>query len=222
MSTTEKGILVIVSGFSGAGKGTVMGRLMKDYADEYALSISATTRGPRPGEQNGTHYFFKTREEFEQMIEKGELLEYAQYVGNYYGTPKGYVLDQMEKGKSVLLEIEIQGAMNIRERFPETRLIFVSAPSAEVLYERLVNRGSEDAKVIRSRMARACEEADSMDQYDYLLVNDDLDECVRQLHEIITNEKKQQASLNDAFLMSNHQTFIDTMRNELRSFDSSE
>jgi guanylate kinase len=156
------------------------------------------------------------------MIEQGELLEYAQYVGNYYGTPKGYVLDQMEKGKSVLLEIEIQGAMNIRERFPETRLIFVSAPSAKVLYERLVNRGSEDAEVIRSRMARACEEADSMDQYDYLLVNDDLDDCVRQLHEIITNEKKQQASLNDAFRMSNHQAFIDTMRNELKSFSKGE
>jgi guanylate kinase len=222
MSTTEKGILVIVSGFSGAGKGTVMGRLMKDYADEYALSISATTRNPRPGEENGVHYFFKSREDFEHMIERRELLEYAQYVGNYYGTPKEYVLDQMEQGKSVLLEIEIQGAMNIRERFPETRLIFVSAPSAKVLYERLVNRGSEDAEVIASRMARACEEADSMEQYDYLLINDNLDDCVRQLHEIITNEKKQQASLNDAFRMSNHQTFIDTMKKELNQFSKGE
>jgi guanylate kinase len=195
---------------------------MKDYTDEYALSISATTRNPRPGEENGVHYFFKSREDFEHMIERRELLEYAQYVGNYYGTPKEYVLEQMEQGKSVLLEIEIQGAMNIRERFPETRLIFVSAPRAKVLYERLVNRGSEAPEVIANRMARACEEADSMDWYDYLLINDNLDDCVRQLHEIITNEKKQQASLNDAFRMSNHQAFIDTMKKELNQFSKGE
>jgi guanylate kinase len=222
MSTQDKGILVIISGFSGAGKGTLINRLMADYADEYALSISATTRGPRPGEANAVHYFFKTREDFERMIKRGELLEYAQYVGNYYGTPKKYVLEQLEKGRNVLLEIEMQGAKQVKENFPDTRLIFVSAPSAAVLYERLTARGTEEQSVIDGRMARACEEALGMEQYDYLLINDDLEESVRMLHDIITNEKLQQPSKNDAFRMDSHAEFVENMRNELKIFCSSE
>lgn len=222
MSTQDKGILVIISGFSGAGKGTLVNRLMSEYPDEYALSVSATTRAPRPGEENAVHYFFKTKDEFEEMIEQGELLEYAQYVGNYYGTPKQYVLDRMAEGKNVLLEIEMQGAMKIKARFPETRLIFVSAPGAEILHERLVGRGTEEPSVIAKRMQRACEEAEDMDRYDYLLINDILEDSTRLLHEIITNEKMHEASKNEMFLMRKNASFVDNMRKELKSFSKGE
>lgn len=125
----NQGVLAVISGFSGAGKGTLMRALLERY-DNYALSISATTRAPREGEVDGREYFFKTREEFEQMIEHDELVEYAQYVGNYYGTPKEYVFSNLKAGKDVLLEIEIQGALKIKKKFPEAVLIFVTPPSA--------------------------------------------------------------------------------------------
>ena len=119
----NKGILVVVSGFSGAGKGTVMKRLMEKY-DDYALSVSATTRKPRPGEEDGREYFFRTRDEFEKLIEEDALLEYARYVENYYGTPRSYVEEQLQAGRNVILEIEIQGAMKIKEKIPEALLVF--------------------------------------------------------------------------------------------------
>ena len=128
----EKGILIVVSGFSGPGKGTIMKELLKQY-DNYALSISATTRNPRPGEEDGREYFFKTVEDFEKMIAKEELIEYARYVDNYYGTPRAYVEEQLEAGKDVILEIEIQGALKIKKQFPDTVLMYVSAPSADEL-----------------------------------------------------------------------------------------
>ena len=131
MSSLKKGILVVVSGFSGSGKGTIMKKLMEKYSDKYALSVSATTRDPRPGEEHGVDYFFVTKEEFEDMIQKGALVEYAQYVSNYYGTPKAYVEEQLSAGKSVILEIEIQGALKIKEQFPDTLLLFVTAPGEE-------------------------------------------------------------------------------------------
>ena len=218
MNTSEKGILVIISGFSGAGKGTLVNKLMKDYKDEYALSISATTRAPRQGEQEGVHYFYKSREEFESMIAADELLEYAMYVDNYYGTPKKYVLDRMNEGKNVLLEIEMQGAMKIKARFPDTKLIFVSAPSAAVLHERLVGRDTETEEVIKKRMRRACEEAEDMGQYEYLLINDELEESTKLLHEIITNEKVNESVKNEPFLMNRNTEFVDNMRKELKSF----
>ena len=218
MNTSEKGILVIISGFSGAGKGTLVNKLMTDYKDEYALSISATTRAPRQGEQEGVHYFYKSREEFESMIAADELLEYAMYVDNYYGTPKKYVLDRMNEGKNVLLEIEMQGAMKIKARFPDTKLIFVSAPSAAVLHERLVGRDTETEEVIKKRMCRACEEAEDMGQYEYLLINDELEESTKLLHEIITNEKVNESVKNEPFLMNRNTEFVDNMRKELKSF----
>ena len=135
----EKGILIVVSGFSGSGKGTIMKELLKQY-DNYALSISATTRNPRPGEEDGREYFFKTVEDFEKMIAKEELIEYARYVDNYYGTPRAYVEEQLEAGKDVILEIEIQGALKVKEKFPDTLLLFVTPPSAEELKSRLVGR----------------------------------------------------------------------------------
>ena len=183
----DRGILIIVSGFSGAGKGTVMKRLMSDY-DNYALSISATTRNPRNGEEDGREYFFKTVEEFENMIEQDKLIEYANYVGNYYGTPKEYVESMLSDGKDVILEIEMQGAMKVKEKMPDTLLVFVTPPSAEILKNRLVGRGTEDMDTINARLSRAYEEADYMEKYDYLLINDDLDQCVKELHGIIQSE----------------------------------
>ena len=181
----NKGILVVVSGFSGAGKGTVMKRLLEKYND-YALS--ATTRKPRPGEEDGREYFFRTRDEFEKLIEEDALLEYAQYVENYYGTPRSYVEEQLQAGRNVILEIEIQGAMKIKEKIPEALLVFVTPPTVEELERRLTGRGTETAQVIADRLARAGEEAKGMDQYDYILVNDTVEECVDHLHQIIVSE----------------------------------
>ncbi|MBQ2745958.1 MAG: guanylate kinase [Lachnospiraceae bacterium] len=183
----ERGVLVIVSGFSGAGKGTVMKALMGKY-DNYALSISATTRAPRTGEENGREYFFKSVEEFEKMIAQDQLIEYANYVGNYYGTPKAYVESKLDEGKDVILEIELQGAMKVKEKMPDTVLIFITPPTAEELKNRLVGRGTEDEATINARLRRASEEAGYMEKYDYLLINDDLDTCVRELHELIQSE----------------------------------
>lgn len=183
----NKGILVVVSGFSGAGKGTVMKRLLEKY-DDYGLSVSATTRKPREGEVDGREYFFRSREEFEKLIEEDALIEYAQYVGNYYGTPRAYVEEQLSKGKNVILEIEIQGARKVKEKIPEALLVFVTPPTVEELKKRLVGRGTETEEVIADRLARAAEEAQGMGSYEYILVNDDLEECVDNLHQIICSE----------------------------------
>ena len=182
-----QGILIVVSGFSGSGKGTIMKELLKRY-DNYALSISATTRQPREGEVDGREYFFKTREEFEKMIAKEELIEYARYVNNYYGTPKAYVEEQLAAGKDVILEIELQGALKIKDKFPEALLLFVTPPSAGELKRRLVSRGTETAEVIEKRMKRAVEESEGMESYDYYVVNDVLDTCVDDVHRIICAE----------------------------------
>lgn len=183
----NKGILVVFSGFSGAGKGTVIKRLMEKY-DNYALSISATTRAPRPGEEDGREYFFRTQDEFEKLIREDALLEYARYVENYYGTPRSYVEEQLQAGRNVILEIEIQGAMKIKEKIPEALLIFVTPPTVQELERRLTDRGTETAQVIAERLARAGEEAKGMDRYDYILVNDTVEECVDHLHQIIVSE----------------------------------
>ena len=192
----HQGILVVVSGFSGAGKGTLMKELLKRY-DNYALSISATTRAPREGETDGKEYFFVTKEQFEKMRDERKLIEYAQYVNNYYGTPKEYVEQKMAEGKDVILEIEIQGAMKIREKFPDTLLVFVCPPSMEELKNRLVGRGTETLDVINGRLRRAVEESRGMDKYDYLLINDDLEECVDTLHETIRCERMRTSRNHD-------------------------
>ena len=185
---SRKGILIVVSGFSGSGKGTLMKKLLSGYPDTYALSISATTRAPREGERHGKEYFFISKDKYKKMIAKGELIEYAKYVENYYGTPREYVEKKLEEGRDVILEIEIQGALKVKKAFPDTLLLFVTPPSAEELKQRLVGRGTETMDVIRSRMDRACEEAEGMDRYDYLIVNDELDTCVKEMHEIIQGE----------------------------------
>lgn len=187
-----QGILTVISGFSGAGKGTVTRKILEQY-DNYALSISATTRNPREGEENGREYFFKTAEEFEKMIAKDELIEYAKYVNNYYGTPKMYVQEQLQKGKDVILEIEIQGALKVKEKYPDTLLLFITPPSAQELKNRLIRRGTEEMDVIEKRMKTAAWEAQFMDQYDYIVINDELQTCVEELHAIIQSEHKKSA-----------------------------
>ena len=183
----NRGKLVIVSGFSGAGKGTVMNRLVADNSN-YALSVSATTRQPRPNEVDGVSYFFKTHEEFERMIENDELLEYARYVDNYYGTPKAFVEAMRNEGKDVLLEIEMQGAMLVKGKCPDAILIFITTKDVATLRDRLTGRGTETPDVIEKRMDRAREEAQGVENYDYIVVNDELEECVETVDRIVRSE----------------------------------
>lgn len=180
----RRGLLIIVSGFVGSGKGTIMKRMVEEY-ENYALSVSMTTRAPRPGEVHGREYFFVSKEEFERKIKEGGLIEYASYVENYYGTPRAYVEEQMAAGKDVVLEIEIQGALKVRERYPDAVLIFVLPPSVEELYRRLKNRGTETEDVVRKRMSRAAEEAGIIERYDYIMINDEVAGSVRRLHNLI-------------------------------------
>lgn len=208
----DRGILVVVSGFSGAGKGTLMKRLMEKY-DNYALSVSATTRDPRLGEEHGREYFFHTKKEFEELILEDALIEYAQYVDNYYGTPKAYVEKQLNMGKDVILEIEIQGALKVKKKMPNTLLLFVTPPNAEELKHRLVNRGTESLEVIESRLSRASEEAKGMSEYDYILINDVIEECVDNMHSIIQSQ-------HDA--VKNRQEFIKEITEEIAVFKKGE
>lgn len=203
----EQGILVVVSGFSGAGKGTLMKALLERY-DNYALSISETTRSPRQGEEHGREYFFVSEEEFKKAIADDALIEYAQYVNHYYGTPKDYVFSKMAEGKDVILEIEIQGALKVKEKFPETLLLFVMPPSVEELKRRLVGRGTESMDVINARLKRAAVEADGMDSYDYILINDDIETCAGKMHQLI------QAQHNRT---SNNREFISRIKEELKT-----
>ena len=208
----ERGILTVISGFSGAGKGTLVKKLMSEY-DNYALSISMTTRKPREGEQDGVHYFFIDREQFEKNIEEGKMLEHAEYVGNYYGTPREYVEDKLKAGKDVILEIEYMGAFQVKKMMPEALLLFVTPPSATELYRRLKGRGTETDEVISNRMKRAIEEADIVDKYEYILLNDDLDTCVRETHEIIQNAK---------YSVERNAEFIKTIKTELHEIAKGE
>lgn len=205
----EKGILIIISGFSGAGKGTIVKELIGRY-DNYALSVSATTRPPRKGEAEGREYFFKTKQEFEKMIAEEELLEYARYVDNYYGTPQAYVEEQLGRGKDVILEIEIQGALKIKEKAPDAVLLFVMPPSAKELKKRLVRRGTEDAEGIALRLRRACEEAEGIGNYDYVVINNELEACVGQVHGILLAEH--QRTVRNA-------KFLEDMKKELRELE---
>lgn len=204
----KKGILIVISGFSGAGKGTLVKALIRKY-NNYALSVSMTTRKPREGERDGVEYFFTDTERFEETIRKGGLIEYAQYCGNYYGTPKEYVERQLQAGNNVILEIEIQGALKIKGQFPESLLIFVTPPSAEELKRRLVSRGTESEDVIAKRLSRASEESEGIEAYDYIVVNDDLDACVEEVHQLV--EASRRAPVR-------REAFIEEIRNQLKAF----
>ena len=177
MMSKEKGKLIVVSGFSGVGKGTVIGKVM-EARPEYGFSVSCTTRDPREGEIHGVHYFFITKDEFLAGIRDGRFLEHAQYSDNYYGTPREYVESLRDEGINVVLDIEYQGAFQVKQACPEAILIFLIPPSAETLVKRLVNRGTEDHEKIGKRLARAVEEADQAPGYDCILVNDKLEDAV--------------------------------------------
>lgn len=183
----KKGILFILSGPSGVGKGTVRARLFEEETD-LKYSISVTTRNKRPGERDGVDYFYKTEEEFREMIKRNELLEYAQYVNNYYGTPKEYVLDQLERGNDVFLEIEVQGALQVKRNFPDGVFIFLFPPSLEELKNRIVQRGTESEALIVNRLKEAKKEIELMKEYDYVVVNDNVDKAVRKVKAIIQSE----------------------------------
>ncbi len=185
----NKGILIVLSGFSGAGKGTLMRELMKTY-DNYALSISMTTRDPREGEEDGREYFFRDRKVFEEKIAQNGFIEYAEYCGNYYGTPRDYVENMLLAGKDVILEIEIQGMRKVKQMFPEMLPLFVTPPSAVELERRLRGRGTETEEVIRKRLSRAAEESEGVEDYEYIVINDDLKTCVEEIHGIVAAAKR--------------------------------
>ncbi|MCI8653865.1 MAG: guanylate kinase [Angelakisella sp.] len=188
MRKNNRGALIVFSGPSGSGKGTVLGEYFKSHP-EAAFSVSATTRKPRPGEIDGTSYHFVSRERFEEMIREGEVLEYTQYNGNYYGSPAGPIRKELEAGRDVVLEIEVDGAMQVRERFPEALLIFVLPPSFGELERRLTGRGTETPEEIAGRLAAARRELRQAHRYDYLLINDQVEEAAARLGEIIRAAK---------------------------------
>lgn len=200
----KRGNLIVISGFSGVGKGTVVKQLIEQYG--YSLSISATTRAPREGEVDGKDYLFKTVEEFRNLIDYNGFIEWAQYVDNYYGTPRKFVEDELNQGHHVILEIEVQGAMAIKEKYEDAILVFITAPNANSLKERLEGRGTESEKVVSKRLKRAYEESDDMEYYDYLVVNDDIDTCVKDIHSII---------LSASFRTKNNLEYIEKIKNEL-------
>lgn len=202
----SKGILIVLSGFSGAGKGTLMKELMRTY-DNYALSISMTTRNPRPGEQDGREYFFSTREAFEEKIAQNGLIEYAEYCGNYYGTPRDYVETQLAAGKDVILEIEIQGMRKVKKMFPQMLPLFVTPPSADELERRLRSRGTETEEVIAKRLQTAIVESEGIEDYEYIVINDDLETCVKEIHSIVQAAKR---------VPARNEEFINNIRDELR------
>ncbi|MBU5460284.1 guanylate kinase [Anaerostipes sp. MSJ-23] len=201
----KKGSLLVLSGFSGVGKGTVAKRLVEKYG--YSLSVSATTRKPREGEENGREYFFKTEAEFKNLIDYNGFIEYARYVDNYYGTPRKFVEDELQAGHHVILEIEVQGAFHIKKQYEDALLIFITAPSAMAIKQRLIGRGTESEDVIKKRLDRAKEESRDMDKYDYIVVNDDLEECVDQIHSIVRAKES---------LLKNNLDFIEATRKGLK------
>jgi len=188
MKMEEQGLLIVLSGPSGVGKGTVRGHLFEHYNNDFDFSISMTTREKRAGEVEGEDYFFRTKEQFEEYIKEGKLLEHANYVGNYYGTPIDYVRDTMAKGRDVFLEIEAQGALQVKKRMPEGIFIFLSPPDLEELEHRIENRGTDRPEVISKRMDKAVEELQLIKYYDYVVENDSVDAAARQIRSIIESE----------------------------------
>ena len=183
----EKGILIIISGPSGSGKGTVVEKLKADPS--YALSISATTRQPRNYEQDGVHYFFKSTDEFKKMIEEGKLLEWAEFCGNFYGTPKDYVMGKLNEGLNVILEIEVQGAAQIKKIFPEAVTVFLIPPDKEELRKRLIGRGTEDMDTVEKGLKRASEEIELLPHYDFVVVNDTVENAVKRINTVVKAAK---------------------------------
>lgn len=202
----KRGSLLVISGFSGVGKGTVAKKLVEKYG--YSLSISATTRQPREGEVEGREYFFKTVDDFKNLIDYNGFIEYARYVDNYYGTPRKFVEDELAAGHNVILEIEVQGAFNIKKQYEDALLIFITAPSAAAIKERLVGRGTESEEVINKRLNRAKEESEDMDKYDYIVINDQVEDCADRIHAIVQAKE---------CLLGNNLKFIEATKKRIRT-----
>ncbi|HEO2675854.1 TPA: guanylate kinase [Streptococcus agalactiae] len=185
---SERGLLIVFSGPSGVGKGTVRQEIFSTPDHKFDYSVSMTTRPQRPGEVDGVDYFFRTREEFEALIKEGQMLEYAEYVGNYYGTPLSYVNESLDKGIDVFLEIEVQGALQVKSKVPDGVFIFLTPPDLEELEERLVGRGTDSPEVIAQRIERAKEEIALMREYDYAVVNDQVSLAAERVKRVIEAE----------------------------------
>ena len=196
---------------AGVGKGTVVNKLIDKY-DDYTISISATTRKPRVGEVDKVNYFFVSKEEFEDMISNNKLLEYAQYVDNYYGTPLEFVNEKLNEGINVILEIETQGALKVKEIMPEAMMIFILPPSAEELKKRLVGRNTESMEVINKRLMKAAEETIFMDNYEYFVVNDEIEGCVEKINLVVNNDTTGTASKKE----------VEEIKNDIKKFSKGE
>jgi guanylate kinase len=187
MTSNERGILIVLSGPSGVGKGTVC-KSLRQCAPELVYSVSATTRAPRQGEVDGVNYFFKTKEQFQKMIQENQMLEWAEYVGNYYGTPRKFVEETLNAGKDIILEIEVQGALKVKHTFPEGVFVFLLPPSMDELKSRIVGRGTDSQESIRNRMSVAVDEIRLMEQYEYAIVNDHVEHACSSIQSIIVAE----------------------------------
>lgn len=185
---SERGLLIVFSGPSGVGKGTVRQEIFSTPDHKFEYSVSMTTRAQRPGEVDGKDYFFRSREEFEELIRNGQMLEYAEYVGNYYGTPLTYVNETLDKGIDVFLEIEVQGALQVKKKVPDAVFIFLTPPDLNELQERLVGRGTDSEEVIAQRIERAREEIALMSEYDYAIVNDEVSLAAERVKRVIEAE----------------------------------
>ena len=186
---SNKGLLFVFSGPSGVGKGTIMKEFTSKYPEENFISVSATTRKPRPGEEHGVHYYFMNQDEFTELVENGGMLEYANFSGNYYGTPKAPVYKTLEEGKNVFLEIEVQGAAKVKQICPEAIFIFVMPPNMDELARRLTDRNTEDQKTIELRLSNAKREIEQAKNYDYIIVNNTIEEAVNELTAIVSSSK---------------------------------
>ena len=187
----KKGLLIVYSGPSGVGKSTILAEVLKEEDLKLSFSVSMTTRDPREGEEEGVDYFFVDKETFEKAIEEDSFLEYATYVGNYYGTPKAFVEEQRNKGFNVILEIDVQGGLQVMEKCPDAITVFIEPPSLEVLKERLIGRGTDPLDVIEQRVSRATGEIEKSVSYRYHVINDDLDVAVKEVIGIIRNEMEE-------------------------------
>lgn len=213
MDMKKQGSLIVLSGFSGTGKGTVVKELISHYG--YQVSISATTRERREGEENGREYFFLTSEEFKSMIDHNQLIEWAEYVGNYYGTPKAYVEQELSSGRDVILEIEMQGALKVKQQYPDALMFFIAPPSAKEVEKRLIGRGTDSMDTIAQRLSRAAKETCYLKDYEYLVVNDSLTECRDMIHQIIRDRNGSGA---DSCRMANQQEFAAKLTEEMQVF----
>lgn len=207
MPAQQRGLLIVLSGPSGVGKGTVRAAVFENNDYNYVYSVSATTRSSRPGEKHGEDYFFLSREEFEDLIEQDALLEHAEYVGNYYGTPLSYIEENLSNGRDVFLEIEVQGAKEVRKKMPEGVFIFLAPPNLKELETRLVVRGTDSDAIIYERMQRAKEEIDMMRHYDYVVVNDEVEKAVDKINAIIISEHLKVERVIDRIQLDIHDYF---------------